>query len=219
MQYKRRIILLYAIVAFGLAISAISFGQTHFNEWDGLIFGVMIMVVAIPFHFLGRINQVSYFISFIMNSIAVGFSISTYYIFRDLAPSLEEMIFAAFIGLIILIFFSLISITKTFMKSPKTYSGILISIMFTISLLLWIDNNDIIYSTLFYFLNITYFYMIGMIIANHIVKDLNREMSIISFGAFIIISIIVLIIVSEGEALGGLDAIHPVGGKNKKQNT
>jgi hypothetical protein len=36
-------------------------------------------------------------------------------------------------------------------------------------------------------------------------KDLMREMSIVSFGAFFIVSFIVLVILSEGDALQLLD--------------
>jgi hypothetical protein len=57
----------------------------------------------------------------------------------------------------------------------------------------------------FYFLNVSYFYLIAIMSKNESRKDLMREMSIVSFGAFFIVSFIVLVILSEGDALQLLD--------------
>ena len=47
--------------------------------------------------------------------------------------------------------------------------------------------------------------MIGVATATESFKDISREMAWVSFGAFILVSIIVLIVLTEGEALTGLD--------------
>jgi hypothetical protein len=47
--------------------------------------------------------------------------------------------------------------------------------------------------------------MIGIVSSPESFKDVSKEMAWISFGAFILVSIIVLIILSEGEALSGID--------------
>ena len=45
--------------------------------------------------------------------------------------------------------------------------------------------------------------MIGMIASSDSFNDLSKELALVSFGAFMLISLIVLIILTEGEALTG----------------
>jgi UDP-N-acetylmuramyl pentapeptide phosphotransferase/UDP-N-acetylglucosamine-1-phosphate transferase len=69
----------------------------------------------------------------------------------------------------------------------------------------------------FYFLNVAYFYLIAIMSKNEGNVDLMREMSIVSFGAFFIVSFIVLVILSEGEAFQLLDGADGVFVSPKKK--
>ena len=61
--------------------------------------------------------------------------------------------------------------------------------------------------------------MIGMIAASEDLRELSKMMALISFGAFILVSIIVLFIITEGEAIEGVFEMSglPVEGKKKKK--
>ena len=61
--------------------------------------------------------------------------------------------------------------------------------------------------------------MICVVTASEDIKDLLREMSLSMFGSFILISIIVIIILSEGEALEGIgNSIDiPISKKKKRK--
>jgi hypothetical protein len=61
--------------------------------------------------------------------------------------------------------------------------------------------------------------MIGMVSTPESFKDLSKVIAWISFGAFILISIIVLIIISEGEALSGFDGVIIDGSQKSKKKS
>ena len=218
MRYKRRIIFLYLIVAYILMTLAINFGIDNFKHWYGLVTGLALMLIAIPFHSSGKTAKIGYIISFLLNSIGVGLSISTFYTKFQLTTNITSMIIAALIGFIVVLIFGLITFPQSVKKYVKVIVALIILVLYITSIVLWIQNDDIIYSLIFFYLHISYFYMVGIIINSQNINDLTREMSIISFGAFIFISIIVLIIISEGEALGGLDGLGGTFSNSNRKN-
>ena len=216
MRYKRRVIFLYVIAAYILMTLAISFGNVNLTKWFGIIVGLSLMLVAIPFHFSGRLSRVGYVISFLLNSVGVGFSISTFYTKFQLTPDLNSMFIASVIGFCIVLIFGFMTHSEYIKPYGKEIVSLIIIGLYITSIVLWIQNDDIIYSLIFYYLHIAYFYMVGMIISSNSLDDLTREMSIISFSAFLLISIVVLIVISEGEALEGLDGLGSLSHNNKK---
>ena len=207
MSHKRKTILLYSLLSFLIMSGAILFGfQFIYPEFSylGLIIGAALMIIAIPLHVVGKDFWPFYFISFTFNSIAIGFSITSYYVFKEYPLELIDFFTAISVSLLVLMFFGAISTLPFYRKHPKLYTALFIFISFVASLILWISNDSFSGLT-FYFLNVVYFFMIGMIAASDNQKDLSKEMSLVMFGAFVLISIIVLIIISEGEALSGMD--------------
>lgn len=221
MSNKRKIVLLYSIIAFLLISFSIHFGFKYIitlDEWAGLIFGVILMIGAIPFYFLGKKAPILYFITFVINIVGVGLSITCYYIFKQYQLEFIDYATAFSISLLVLIGFGLISSTRVHKMHPILYTAFFILASFIISLTLW--NSDPGFSGLtFYYLNVSYFFMIGMIAASEDLRELSKMMALISFGAFILVSIIVLFIITEGEAIEGVFEMSglPVEGKKKKK--
>lgn len=216
MKYKRRITFTYTLLAYLLVIFGVSIGLIVFERWLGIFVGIGVMLLAIPFHLSGKQNPILYLFSFVLNSIGVGFSISTYYQHFNQTPSLEQMIFVVFVGLIALSIVSIITSPKVTKKYGKLIVSFFIICFLISTIILWVNNSGIVYSLLFFFLNISYFYMVANVIKTDDIVSFWRIISIVSFGAFIVISLVILIIISEGEVLQGLDGLSSVGNKNKK---
>ncbi len=206
MSHKRKIVLLYSIFGFLITSISIHFGFTYLvdiNEWAGFIVGVLLMIIAIIIHQFGKHLFVFYILSFMMNMMGVGLSITTYYMFKKYSLDLEDFLIAFANSFSIIIGFSLLSLIPWFKKYIKWFVSVIILVSFGLSLALWL-TVDSFTGLSFYFLNISYFYLIGILAMSESIKDLSKEMSFISFGAFILVSIIVLIVISEGEALGAV---------------
>ncbi|MBU1142376.1 MAG: hypothetical protein KKH92_01890 [Firmicutes bacterium] len=207
MQFKRLVILLYAFIGLLITSLSISFGfeyLVNLNQWMGLIIGVLFMFLGMIIYQFGKKIPVFYIISFVLNMIGVGLSITAYYVFKAYALNQVDFIFAIMVSLSILAGFGLMTFIPIIKRHLKITISITIITVFAVSLYLWLSVDEFT-GLSFYFLNIIYFYMIAMIQGTPSLKDLSKEMALVSFGSFILISIIVLIILSEGEVLGGLD--------------
>lgn len=204
MLFKRRIILLYVLVAYVLITVGLHSGFELFNRYVSIIIGISMMLLAIPIHVLGKKQLLFYLISFLMNTFGLGLSFATYYEYRGMLPTIDDFIIVSMITFSVIAFFGAMTFPKRIKPYVKLFAVVVIMVLFIVSIVLWVRNEALIYSLFFYFLNTTYFFMVGMISASHQLKDLAKEMSLTSFGAFIILSIIVLLIVSEGEALEGI---------------
>lgn len=219
MEHKRLKILGFALL--GLIISSLSIflGFEYLvghNQWLGLIIGICFMISGIVLYQFGKKNGIFYLLSFILNMMGVGLSITSYYLFKAYSLKLFDFTFAITLAMLMLSGFLRLTTIESVKKYIKWITGLIILISFIASLILWLSIDE--FSGLsFYFLNIIYFFMVGMISVTESLKDLSREMAWISFGAFIFVSIIVLIIISEGEALSGMGGIDPVSGRRKKK--
>lgn len=222
MSHKRKIVLLYSIFGFLITSVSIHFGFTYLvgiNEWAGLIVGVLLMICALFIHNLGKHNIIFYILSFIVNMIGVGLSITAYYVFKQYSLDLKDFLVACLNAFGLIIGFSLLSVIPWFKRHIKWMVSLIILMSFGLSLVLWL-SVDSFTGLSFYFLNISYFYLIGILAMSESLKDLSKEMSYISFGAFVLISIIVLIIITEGEGLevvgDGLGGAFDTSNKKRK---
>lgn len=86
MNNKRKVVLLYTLIAYSLISFSVNFGFEYIvtlDEWAGLIIGILLMIASIPIYFIAKRLPLLYFISFLINMVGVGFSITCYYIFKQ----------------------------------------------------------------------------------------------------------------------------------------
>lgn len=220
MHFKRLSMIMFAFIGLITVSLSIDFAFQYlvsYNQFIGLIIGVVLMIISIIMYQFGEKNEVYYQIVFVMNMIAVGLSITSYYVFKAYSLTLIDFIVAISISLGVLTVFALLSKIEVIKKHHKLFLAFFIAVSFIISLSLWLSSETFTGLT-FYFLNVAYFFMIGIVSVTASFKDISKEMAWISFGAFILISIIVLIIISEGEALSGLDGVSfDISSKKKKK--
>lgn len=146
----------------------------------------------------------------------VGLSITAYYVLKEYSLEFRDFVFAIMVSIMILSGFLALTLMERVKRHIKWITALIVLVSFIISLILWL-SVDAFSGLSFYYLNVIYFFMVGMISVTDSLKSLTKEMAWVSLGAFILISIIVLIILSEGEALSGMDGFDLGTGKNKKK--
>jgi len=219
MEHKKISILLYAVIGFLIISFSIHFGFEYLheqNEWSGLIIGGIVLLISWGIYFVSRKIPLLYVLSFVFNMIGVGLSITSYYVFKAYALALEDFMVAYLLAIGLIIIFSLLTYVKFLKRHIKFAVSLIVLVSFISSLALWMSTDEFT-GLSFYFLNVSYFYLIAIMSKNEGRKDLMREMSIVSFGAFFIASFIVLVILSEGDALQLLDGTDGVFVSPKKK--
>lgn len=218
MKSNRFLLVLYVIVAFVLISVSVAFGIEQFTKWVGIGLGACITLLALVVHLIGNDITFTHLISFVMNSIAVGFSISSFYIYIEKTVELTDYLTASFIGITAVIAYLILTAPKAVKDYRKSYGLFFIGITFVFASTVWIQNHQPLYSLLFFYMIILNFYVGFSLFANDSLTEFLKYMSIGSFGSYIIVSIIVLVIITEGQALEGFDGFGGFGsGKKKNQ--
>jgi hypothetical protein len=102
--------------------------------------------------------------------------------------------------------FSAVSVVPVFKKHPKLSASIIIIISFVSSLLLWLLVDEVT-GLSFYFLNITYLFIVTIIRSTSSLEKLARQLDIANMGAFVLVTIVVLIIFTEGDVVANLELV------------
>ena len=212
---------LMAVTALCVFAAATVFGISVFEEWIGIIIGVIMMVAAIPLHRFGKKQNLLYFLSFLFNSVGCGFSASAYYITQKINAELGELFAAALIAIILLfacaavLFFT----SKMFTEVSVVFL-ILDSLVAAFAVAGWVTEGDAFFSFLFFSCLVAFFYIFAMKKAakEYETCEIMRTISFHSFGIFILVTVIVILILSEGDGLDGFDLGDTGSGKSKKKN-
>ena len=189
------------------------------QKWYGLIVGVLLMTAAIPLHGLGKRNKLTYLLAICLNSVGAGFSASAYYIQRGVSVELRGMIISAgsAFALLFLVYIVLQISPKT--KKVTVCAAVILTLVRLVAVLvMWIRGDAGYYSFCFFCLLISLFYLCVLgVTVNHDERSLLRDISFGNFGLYIMITVVVIFILSEGEILDGLfDGIGSGGGGGGK---
>ncbi len=201
------VIFLFSLICIGLFVVSANFAIATGYEFSGIGIGIALMILAIPFHLRGKKNGVCYLVSFLLNSIGNGFSVSAYYLVKEVKVDLYEMLFASVIAAGVMLFVYLM--LQIFSKSKKvtvTIAAIIIAALMAAAISLWILRDAGFYSFGFFSLLISMFFLcVFGININQEKRPVLRDISFGSFGTFVIITVVVLAILSEREVLSELD--------------
>ena len=203
----RGTMLLFFLGALFITIQGLNVGLEYINQFFGLIIGVVLVLISIIFHQLGKRKDKHFFIiSYVMNYFATGLSISTYYVMTDNVVIERDIFIAVIIVLISFLLFLLVSLHQN-IKSFITALVVLIVIgTYVATITMWIMDDVTINSMLFFVANIGLFNI--FVLNRYLIKGTSifQLESGYSYGAYIVISIVVLVIISEGEVLdaGGI---------------
>lgn len=219
---KSTVISAFAVISLLLLIPSALISTMLCDIYSAIVFAVLLMICAIPFHCFAKKYNILYFISFLLNSIANGLSVSAYYIHTGQKLDILSMAIAIIPSIIILAIAVLMSNTFKLSKKLTMITSCVFDAVLTIStLVLWIIEKNIIFSFAFFACLVTLFYI--MVMGISIDKDKRkvlRDISFGSFGSFVIVTVVVLAIISEGDFIAELSTIGPdsTGNKNKAKN-
>ena len=212
---KPIVVFLSSLVAMGIFVVSTLFATSVCEKWYGLVIGFILMIVAIPVHCFGKKMKIGYALSFIVNSVANGFSVSAYYNDQKEVLNTGEMFKACVFPIVLL--FVVFLLVQLFPKIKKyiCISAIVIGcIMLVVFVVLEIKRDGVLFSFSFFSTLLSLFSVGVMGVTANNKRDVLSDISFGSFGAFIIISLVVLFVISDGEVLEAFD----VGGgeSNKK---
>lgn len=207
---KAPAISVFALLSLVLFACSAMLACSFMTKWYGIIAGAVLMLSAIPFHCIGKKAKWGYIVSFLLNSIANGFSLSAVYIKNGYEPKLSSMLSAIIPSAVILLLACLV--LYFFGKSKKvavTLACIADVAMMAVYIAQWITkDNDVFSSFAFFCLLITFFYLCVFGFAvNNDRRNTLRFISFGSFGAFIVLTFVVIFIVSEGDVLDGVEIL------------
>ncbi len=191
--------------AAGLALAAVFAWAAAAAGLGGYTFAAAgaAVAAAIAMHFAGKKQPGAYLWSFALNHAAAGLAIGGYYSIAD--KPFEPLTAAACAAgcLVLLKLFSLLLLKQRFKKTAVT-AGLLataaLTVYFAVSF-----SKGFVYSFGFFLLILTFIFAVFFATAlKRSTADTRRDLSFVSFGAALLIIFIVLVILSEGEALDGI---------------
>ena len=215
---KAFVVFVFSLSFMGIFMFSSLFATQICQKWYGLAIGIFMMIIAIPFHWNGKKMPWGYLASFIINSVASGFVVSAYYLKNQAVLNIYELLIATIpaAAIVFLVYLMLQNFNKA-KKITITVAGIINAVLTITAIVFWIMHGNVVFSFGFFCSLISFFYLcVFGITINHDERSVFRDVSFGSFGSFIIISVVVIFILSEGEILDGLDFGGGEGGKKSK---
>ena len=214
---KTYTVYLFSVISLGIFLISVQAAVMKCSEWQGLIAGLLLMVLAVPLHLLARKRPSAYVFSFLLNFIACGFSVSAYYLTEKIPANLSVMFFSAIPAVIILLLVYLmlqIFPKKTAISAAAAANAVLLAA----AAVLWAMTGRLSFSFGFFCLLISLFSVcVFGITNNHDEQPVLRNISYGSFGAFVIITAVVIVLITEGDVLDISDIFTGNDRKKKKQ--
>lgn len=201
-------------IEFIASVAIISIVACYFTDkiplWDkipyvSLISGGLLIIIAAIFHVFGKKKRVLYLFSCLSNSIAGGLFIASYYSYSKILPQATDFL----LPIIIVLFSMLIRCILVYLnKTVVIISIILLGFNFAVAIaliVLWIINGGTFYPTMYFLLVPEFMQGLFLIAYLYEKKNILRFISFASYGYVIIIGLVILIIISEGDILDGFD--------------
>lgn len=212
------VVFLFGLISLGVLIISTLITSVFVEKWYGVIIGIVLMLVAIPFHISGKKHPFAYIISFLLNSVGNGFSVSALYTSGDIKSNILTLFIAVIpsVAILLLVYLMLAIFSKS-KKATISIACVLNAVLTVALTVFWIKYGLVLYSFGFFASLISFFFLcVYGITVNHEERPLLRDISFGGFGSFIIITVVVLFILSEGDIIDGLD-VSDIGGGGKKK--
>lgn len=184
-----------------------------------ILFGaIACLLLAVLFHLLGKkgIHNSFYWVSIILMNLASGVPVGCYLFLEENNLTLLEYLVS--LDIFILLCAILLVVHKkvvTRSKAMNISNGILLLALIP-CIILWTSNGTYFYAFLSFSLIMNLFYNLSYVLQHKENSTLLRDFSFGSFGAFFIVSYLVLALITDGDALELLDNLgNPKISKNK----
>ena len=212
-------VFLFAVAALVCFVPATCVATALFSRWSGLIAGGCLMLLAIPAHRLGKYHKIGYAIAYLLNTLGNGCSVSALYSLKgvSLSPSYmwRAILPAVAVLLIACIVLLILPQIKRAFVTVTCVSCVLAAIVLFV---LWATEYSYVFGYAAFALLVAFYYLCVMeITVGHTERSCLRDISFGGFGSFVILTVVVLIILSDGDVLDGLELGEGFGGRRKKK--
>lgn len=167
------------------------------NQWAPLIIGIVLLIVSCLFAIGGKYLKFLNIITFTLNSIALGFCIRSWYMFRSFDNTIWIMLAVSVAASLVLWIFYLYSLIPGFDNSPKTFTFVFAFIGLIGYVFLVFSTNTTFLSTLGYYLLIELGFLFASVSSAYDNEQLFRNIVLSSFSVFIVAIIIAIIAIAD----------------------
>lgn len=183
-------------------------------NWYGIIAALVLILLIIPFYLLGKKHGSKFYKTGILtNSAAWGFLIGAYYSYFKTEIAIDSVLIASAGFLILSLSACLLILCVISRRASTAVIGISLALIIAALIYLWIINGTPVISFSFFLSLWLSFYCVTGMVTIESERNIWRDIFLGSCGAFFLITLLVLLIISEGE---GFDGFGGGGGKKKK---
>ncbi|WP_167958089.1 hypothetical protein [Anaerosporobacter faecicola] len=205
MSKKAQLTAFFGILSWVLvALSTYVFTNVLTN-WYGLLAGFVLMLVALSFHIIGRKkNSKFYVLCTCINQVATGLSLSAYYTYNNHTLSLTTLCitFLCYLFLCLLLCYCIDRVHSK--KRAGLLCGFVFGLLYALSVYGWVNVGST-YSFYFFTLTILLLYVLLALKTFHTSRNYLADLSFASFGIYLLITYIVIVLLSEGDGLDLID--------------
>ena len=202
---KREYVLSIAFALYIIFFCIATYIATLFvYEWLGILVGVALTLIGVVLHRLGKRDSDFYLSALILNGVATGFAVSAYYIVMDVALVLTALVFP----ICALLSYFLLNLLISRLGHKKLFIilfSVLVGIALLSSVAVWIFLSAPLGSAAFFVALLAFFIVAGARALGTVERSALRELSLASFGAFVVATLVVVAIISDGDAVDALD--------------
>ena len=225
-QHNKNILYTFLFAAAAMFIFSFSavLGADLFEEWFGIIFGAAFMIAAIPVHNIAKRHTFLYFVSYLLNTIGCGFSVSAYYAVSGDDYNIGDFTAAILPAIALLLICAVVFVIVDRRNKRICFIFCVLDVILAaFAVYNWVKEASAFWTFMFFATTVALFYIIALRVVDNDEEFFGtkgsfvRTVSFFSFGIFIIVTLIVVAILSEGEIFDGFD-IDIFGKDKKKQN-
>lgn len=185
------------------------------KPWIGMVAGVLCMAGAVFLHRTGRKHGIFYFLSCVLNGIGCGSFVTVYFSFAELTPTAGQLLLPI---LPVMAFLFLRCFLSCFFPDGRWLSllfGALNMACGMGAIVFWILRGGVFFPMLYFALVLEFMQGCGLYFYLRHRQNPWRYLSFASFGYAAIVGLAVLVVLTQGEILDGMDFGGTGEGKKK----
>lgn len=187
----------FFLLFLAIFLASVFLGCSLFAKWFGLLAGFLLTVLAVPCHFfIGRKTVAGHFLSFLLNAVGSGFSVSAYYTVKCVSLFPEKLAYGIIPCIAIMLIVSVLMVALRENKHILILVFALIEIALLItSIVLWVKQGGEIYAIMFFSLLLASFYTTVLAVTvDEDERSVIRDCSFGSYGFYLVATVVVIVI-------------------------
>ena len=187
----------FFLLSLAIFLSSVFWGCNLFAKWFGILAGFGLTLLAVPCHFfLGRKTAFGHFLSFLLNSVGAGFSVSAYYTVKNVSLVPEKLFFGILPCVVLMLVISFLMVALRENKHILIIVFALIEIaLLIVSIVFWVKGEAEMWAIMFFSLLLSSFYI--AVLAVTVDEDERtplRDCSFGSYGFYLVATVVVIVI-------------------------